>query len=334
MNSRVKATAVTVILITASLGAEKGTKPVSSKAPEKEYAPVLWREPVDIASRDLFYGPGGKAHAPHGTFTFLEEDMNGANPKFDVVDQDGVRWRVKLGPEAKPETAATRLAWAIGYFASEDYFMPVLPVEKMKRLRRGRNLVSPGNVVHDVRLKRHIPGEKKVGSWSWAKNPFTGTREWYGLRALMAVLNNWDLKDDNNSVYQIPEENREAHYAVSDLGASFGPTGMNWMLKGKPTAYVESGFIKGTSPKFVDFVVPSGPGMNYYIDFPSLAHCVSLFWIGRHIPREDARWLGEWLGRLSTKQIDDAFRASGYSADEVEKLSATLRKRIGELRKL
>ena len=56
--------------------------------------------------------------------------MNGSNPKFDVVDEDGVRWRVKMGVEAGPETAASRLVGRAGYFANEDYFMPVLHVQK------------------------------------------------------------------------------------------------------------------------------------------------------------------------------------------------------------
>jgi hypothetical protein len=50
-------------------------------------------------------------------FTFKEEDMTGTNPKFDVIDQDGVGWRVKMGLESRPETAASRLVWAVGYFA-------------------------------------------------------------------------------------------------------------------------------------------------------------------------------------------------------------------------
>jgi hypothetical protein len=89
--------------------------------------------------------------------------MSGTNPKFDVVDQDGVGWRVKMGPESRPETVASRLVWAVGYFANEDYFMPVLHVEKMERLRRGRNLVSPESNVYNARLKRHLKNEKKIG---------------------------------------------------------------------------------------------------------------------------------------------------------------------------
>jgi hypothetical protein len=296
--------------------------------------PVLWREPVDITSRDLFYGPGGKAHEPQGTFTFKEEDMAGTNPKFDVTDQNGVTWRVKLGPEARPETAASRLVWAVGYFANEDYFMPKLHVEAMQHLRRGRNLVSGDNNVIDVRLKRHSKDEKKTGIWSWSKDPFTGTREWYGLRVLMAVMNNWDLKDLNNSVYLTRTEPNEEHYVVTDLGASFGPTGLNWMTKGDPAVYCSSKWMGRVSPEFVDFNVPSGPAFNYYINFPELGKRLSLIWLGKHIPRKDARWMGDLLARLSEKQIQDAFRAAGYSPEEVDELSKTVEHRIGELEKL
>ena len=123
-----------------------------------------------------------------------------------------------MGPEARPETVASRLVWAVGYFANENYFMPLLHVEQMPRLRRGRNLASPGNNVHYVRLKRHLKDEKKIGSWSWSKKPFTGTREWYGLRVWMAVMNHWDLKNVNNSVYQTRGEPAQDRYFVSDLG--------------------------------------------------------------------------------------------------------------------
>src|SRR5579862_9062574 len=82
---------------------------------------ALWRDPTDIASRDLIYGSGGAGHQPRGTFTFIQEDMDGSNPKFDVRDQDGVKWKVKLGAEARPEVAASRLVWAAGYFTNEDY---------------------------------------------------------------------------------------------------------------------------------------------------------------------------------------------------------------------
>jgi hypothetical protein len=229
---------------------------------------------------------------------------------------------------------ASRLVWGVGYFANEDYFMPVLHVQNLPRLHRGKNMVAADGTVHNVRLKRHLKDEKKIGPWSWAKNPFAGTQEWYGLRVLMAVMNNWDLKDNNNSVYLTRSEPPEERYVVSDLGASFGTTGLNWMLKGNPAAYCGSKWIKTISGEFVDFNVPSPPAMNYYIDFPELTLRLKLLWLGRRIPRTDARWMGHQLARLSPEQIRDAFRAGGYSPQEVEQLSSVLEHRIAELAKL
>ncbi len=260
--------------------------------------------------------------------------MAGTNPKFDVTDQDGVTWRVKMGPEARPETAASRLVWAVGYFANEDYFMPVLHVEKMQPLRRGKNLVSPDNTVHNVRLKRHLKDEDKLANWSWKNDPFAGTREWYGLRVLMAVMNNWDLKDINNAIYLTRHEPIEERYAVTDLGASFGTTGLNWTMKGNVGAYCTSKLIRKISPEFVDFNVPSAPALNSYIDVPELGRRLSLVWLGHHIPRKDARWMGDLLARLTPDQIRDVFTASGYSAEEVTELSKALESRIVELEKL
>jgi hypothetical protein len=317
-----------------ALAAGKKNQDTQDKITPGSHPAVLWREPGDIASRNLFYGPGGQSHVPQGTFTFKEEDMAGTSPKFDVTDQDGVTWRVKLGPEARPETVASRLVWAVGYFANEDYFMPTLHVEAMQHLSRGQNLVLPNNNVANVRLKRHLKDEKKIGSWSWAKDPFTDTREWYGLRVLMAVLNNWDLKDINNSVYLTRSEPIEERYVVSDLGDSFGPTGLNLALKGKPAAYCSSKLINKTSPEFVNFNIPAGPPAFYFLNVPEMARRFSLVWLGKHIPRKDARWMGDLLARLSEKQIQDAFRAGGYSPQEVEELTKTVERRISDLEQL
>src|ERR1700730_11785058 len=123
---RVKKDSSAVLLILATIvfslpvaGAVKEKrKPTSEKAPEGQA--VLWREPEDITSRNLFYGPGGKEHEPRGPFTFVKEDLKGTSPKFVVKDEDGMKWKVKLGIEARPETVATRITWAVGYYANED----------------------------------------------------------------------------------------------------------------------------------------------------------------------------------------------------------------------
>ena len=58
------------------------------------------------------------------------------------------------------------------------------------------------------------------------KNSFVGTRELDGLRVLMALMNNWDLKTSNNAIYEAGAE----LYLVSDLGGTFGRTGSNFTL--------------------------------------------------------------------------------------------------------
>src|SRR5437016_5202568 len=110
-----------ILAISTTVAGKKPPKPLEDKG---SGTAVMWRDPADIRARDLFYGPGGKEHQPHGVFTFEKEDLEGTNPKFVVRDADGLKWKVKLGLEARPETVASRIVWAAGYYADEDYFLP------------------------------------------------------------------------------------------------------------------------------------------------------------------------------------------------------------------
>jgi hypothetical protein len=303
---------------------------------------MLWRDPKNIGARNLFYGPGGAEHAPHSTFTFLKEDRKGSNPKFDVEDETGVKWKVKLGSEARPETVASRLIWAVGYFANEDYFVPVLNVREMPfPLHRGPPLIDPDGTSYDTRLKRELNGEKKIGVWHWRDDPFAGTREWNGLRVMMALINNWDLKDENNSVY---EEKRDKDsdelqriYMVTDLGASFGAVNLSRQRqtsKGNLELYQESKFIDRVGPKYVDFEVPHRPSAAVLVNPHEYFSRLRIDWIGKHVPRADARWIGDLLAQLSPNQIRDSFRAAGYSPQVVDGFTTVVESRIAELKKL
>jgi hypothetical protein len=326
---------VTLTLTLPMVAGSKARRTTRDPGPSDGKGPaVLWSDPGSVPKRDLYHGPGGQDHAPKGMFTFLAEDMNGSNPKFDVVDQEGVKWTVKLGEEARPEIAASRIVWSIGYYANEDYLMPVLHVENMPKLSRGANLVSRDGTMHDVRLKRHLKEQKKLGNWMWAANPFVETREWYGLRALMAVINNWDLKDSNNSIYQVGGDHPQQLYIVSDLGSSFGSPGLNWERKGNLKAYEGSKMIRRARPEFIDFHVPDRPKMDTFVNVPELTKRLGLLWLGERIPIEDVRWVGRLLAQLSPEQISDAFRAAGYSAEDVEAFSTVVEQRIAQLGKL
>jgi len=303
---------------------------------------MLWLDPTDISSRNLLLGSGGQDRQPHGPFTFVEEDLEGSNPKFDIRDQSGVKWKVKLGAEARPEVVASRFVWAAGYYTNDDYFVEELRVQDLpSQLHRGQNLVGPDGTVHNARLKRSMKGEEKIGTWQWGSNPFKNTREFNGLRVLMALMNNWDLKDSNNAIYQGKDkkgpESLEQIYMVSDLGATFGKTGFTMShetSRGNLDSYKDSKFISGHSGDVVDFVTPSRPTLVETFNVPVFVKRIDMRWIGRDIPIADAKWMGQLLGRLSPDQIRDAFRAAGYSSQDASEFAAVVQGRIAELNAL
>jgi hypothetical protein len=342
---------VTYLFVIAALASLAATatekKRTKARASDKEITsaanPVLWRSPGDIRSRNLFFGPGGEAHAPHTIFTFVKEDMNGTSPKFEVQDDNGVKWKVKQGAEARPETVASRLVWAVGYSANEDYFMPVLRVKNLSaNLHRGQNLVGPGGTFQNVRLKRYLKDEKKVGDWHWRSNPFDDTRELNGLRVMMALINNWDVKDENNSIYDESTSDtsgrgRHLIYLVSDLGASFGSGGRGWTLarsKGDLKAYSRSRFIGKIRAESVDFNDPAKPPLVFFLNLPEFILKLQMGWVCNHIPRADVGWIGSLLAKLSPEQVRDAFRAAGYSSEEVEGFSEVVEARIAQLNQI
>jgi hypothetical protein len=297
--------------------------------------PVLWRAPNDLESRDLLYGIGGPEHAARrGTFQFIKEDLDGSNPKYLVRDGAGVKWKIKLGLEAKPEVAATRLVWAVGYFTNEDYFLPEVRVRDLPGdLHRGKKLFAPDGTVHNVRFKRE---EKTEGTWKWKRDPFSGEREWNGLRVLMALINNWDVKDDNNSIYEKENKasgNLEEIYMVKDLGASFGTPGIvrGDRAKGNLESYRNSKFITKTTADYVSFATPARPALVALVNPFEYVRRMHLRWVGRRIPRSDVKWIGSILARLSPEQVRQAFRAAGYSEAEVEGFAEIIETRIAAL---
>jgi hypothetical protein len=261
---------------------------------------------------------------------FVEEVKSGTNPKFDVRDSKGVVWRVKLGEEVRPETAATRLVWAVGYFTDEGYWVPQIVVKGLKELSRGQEFVSAGGVVRGARLERKDPGQKKIGDWEWKKNPFVGTRELDGLRVLMALMNNWDLKTSNNAIYDVGLEHR---YLVSDLGGTFGRTGSSFTRsKSDANDYAQSKFIKRVSGKGVDFALDNRPFFITAVYLPYYQDRVEMEDVGKDIPLPHVEWIAYYLNQLSPSQLQAAFRAAGYSPEEVTAFVAATQKRIAELR--
>jgi hypothetical protein len=111
----------------------------------------------------------------------------------------------------------------------------------------------------------------------------------------MALINNWDLKDVNNSIYQRPAS-RIRLYLVKDVGATFGTTGYVLRLKKSrgnlqgfqalrlyPTDYVRRKWI---SPR------PDAPHCGSVVNPPRFIMRMRLRAIGDDIPRADAKVAG------------------------------------------
>lgn len=275
--------------------------------------PILWREPTDITSRNLLIGPGGEAMKPDvSRVTFIKEEKGGYSKKYRVKDAQGRVWVAKLGKEAQSETAAVRLVWAAGYVTEINYLVPSLTIE-------GKGTFE------NVRLEARPENVKRFDEWMWTSNPFAGKRELQGLKVLMALMENWDLKDENNKIIVVQNGGRnELHYIVSDLGTTFGKTGG----QNGPVAFFKK--VKGSRNEPEDYVndkfINGVEGNTVRLDYDGKNGEMM-----RDVTIDDARWIGGWLSRLSDAQIQDAFRAANYTPDQVRMLSDAVRKRIKEL---
>jgi len=290
---------------------------------------VIWQDRGDAAALDLVGGPGGADRQPGTNCRFIKESRNATSPTFDVDDEHGATWTVKLGEEARSETAATRLLWAAGYVVDETYYRPHIRVRGMPRLARGQEFVSDDGIVIGARLERE-PASEVSNHWSWYENPFVGTREFNGLRVMMALVNHWDLKEINNRASD--PVGGGGQYGITDLGATFGRTGNSFgRSKGVLKDYTEATFIENVTTEYVDFRMHSRPFVLSVFNFPNYRFRTRMESVAKRIPIADARWIGDLLGRLSAEQISDGFRASGFSPADVEGYTQVVMQRIAAL---
>jgi hypothetical protein len=268
--------------------------------------PVMWKEPTDLESRNLLLGAGGEEMKPDiSRITFIEQKTGGFSTKYRVKDAKGNEWIAKIGKEAQTDTAANRLVWALGYESEICYLYPHLKIE--------------GKGEYDnVRLEARPADVKRAGNWMWENNPFMNKPEFRGLKILMVMLNNWDMKDDNNEILAMRGDTTgegELRYIISDLGGTFGKTGgFLSRSRNKPSDYVKADFIKKVNGDVIDF--------NYNGKNQKLFEGITL---------ADARWLSDLLKRLSDEQIKDAFRSANYSPEEVDQLTGAFKDRINRL---
>jgi len=312
---------VALVLLVASVAA---TSCAGAKRPALQPAPpvpgaVLWEEPADIATRDLYYGPWGRENAPDpaGTFTLVELKRSGVNPGMTVEDERGREWSVKtsqpggLDSEGPVEVVVSRLLSAVGYRQPPVYHLPSFRLKDDFGIR-----VLPGG-----RFRLKHDDLKEEGLWQWEENPFVGTRPYQGLLVMLTMFNSTDMKNSNNSVYRYQYQKgdvSELWYVVRDIGSALGDTNRLVPRKNNIAAFAKDPFIVGVDNAHVEFAY----------------HGWYRLLVQDRISPAEVEWAGDWLSRLSEGQWRDAFRAGGYPPHEAAQFIAKIKDKIEEGRGL
>ena len=274
---------------------------------------ALWQRPADLAQRDLYLGPWGESHAPdpRAEYTFVRPKRGGVNPGMVVRDPEGREWHVKQAPpgdrgdEGPSEVVLSRVLSAVGYHQPPVYFLPSFTLRDESGTR-----VEPGG-----RFRLHLDSLKARGEWSWQENPFVGMRPYQGLLVILMMFNSTDLKNSNNTLYEVEgSHGPEQRYVVRDLGNALGRTGRIGMKRNNVALFTRTGFITGVEDGFVVF------------DFHGLRQEL----VRDRITPDDVGWAIALLTPIAERQWRDAFRAGGYAPDVADRFIRTLRSRIAE----
>lgn len=315
--ARTKLTLLAVALAVVSAAACAMAKRPALQPSAPVAGAIMWEEPTDLPSRDVFDGPWGREHAPEpgDTFTLVEYKHSGVNLGMTVKDGQDREWSVKLpypgdmDSEAPVEVTVSRLLSAVGYPQPPVYYLPAFRLKD----DLGTRTMAGGR----FRLKDSTLTDE--GSWRWEENPFIGTRPYQGLLVILMMLNSTDLKNSNNTLYQHRDGDLvEQWYTVRDIGAALGDTAFLAPRKNDVAAFERGPFIAGVSNGLVDFAY----------------HGVYRKYVDDRIAPADVEWASELLGRLSEQQWNDAFRAGGYQPEIAARFIARLREKVNDGRTL
>jgi hypothetical protein len=317
MGLRVQTTVGLMMLLAASV--------VSCRTPMVRPTPTaavrmseLWERPADLASRDLYHGRWGAAHAPDPsvTYTFVAPKLTGTNPGMTVRDPQGRKWSVKQrdagrGAEGPAEVTLARVLEAVGYHQPPVYFLHGFKV-------KGGG--GPLRVEGGGRFRLHLRELDSQGDWSWQENPFVGSAPYQGLLAILLMFNSSDLKNSNNTRYRYRPagDDPRTWYVVRDLGMALGNTGKLDPRRSDIAVFERTRFTLGVDDGFVRFAYR---GRHQEL-------------VRRRLTPSDVAWASELLGGLSDAQWRDAFRAGGFSTGESQRYIRVLKNRIREGRAL
>jgi hypothetical protein len=254
---------------------DKGTSPIGTEAQDvntlDEVPDGAWFVNRHGGSKrmsleELVRGPNrGEPPNPQETWTVFRSKSQGITPGFEIRDESGDRYVIKLDPVEVPELAsaaeviATKIFYAIGYHVAENYIVRVHP---------DRFAIEPGTQVEDRfgdkseltpfrfrRSIRRIPrlsdGTMRVTASEYVSGIPIGHRRYYetrsddpndviphedrreqrGLRLFAAWLNHDDTRGQNTIDSWVEENGKHyvRHYLL-DFGSTFGSGSVDMQL--------------------------------------------------------------------------------------------------------
>jgi hypothetical protein len=305
-----------LLVLAASYGCVRTIQNTAHESPDTHSLAELWEEPVDLEKRDLLHGVGGQALAPRATtFSFVARDAGGYSPGFDVRDDSGREWSVKLGIEAQPEVASSRILWAIGFQQPPVYYVSRWTMTGAEAGEHG-----------SARFRPDLPDLQVVGDWSWRANPFVGSQPFRGLIVANIMINNWDWKTSNNKIYAASGLDERRWFVVRDLGASLGKTSYPVLLQWLKLRGLGQG-SRNDLPGFEDQGFIKRVDENGKVTFDYRGIHGDLL---DEVTVADVRWTCALLARLSERQWQDAFAAAGYTPEQGARYTRKLREKIAQ----
>jgi hypothetical protein len=268
---------------------------------------VIWHDPGTVQQLDFRNGIGGEERAPKPPFSFVKEDLSGTSPKISVHDANGRAWVIKFGSEASPDSFATRMVWAVGYWAEPNYFVADGVIAGVHHLSRARREVDGGGNFHNGRFQLRAASPEYLNNinWKWDANPFLGTRELNGLKIMMMLLSNWDDKDSRDAASRgantaIYKDGDRYIFFIDDWGGSMG----NWGKVLKRSKWNCMDYNR-QSQNFVKSMAPGSVDWGYTGQHTHL--------ITDGVRPADVKWLMQYLGKITDEQLHTGLVSSGAS---------------------
>ena len=233
-----------------------------------------------------------------------KKPIGGHSPKFPCHDAAGNRLKVKYGagnPEVYGEVAATRLFWALGFYAERMYSVKILcdncPVDPFVSSSTPRALRTFEPATVQKRLAGEELSETKDEGWTfdeleWVDETAGGAPKAHvdAFKLLAAMVNHGDNTPNQQRILCLeddPDCRRPVLYAT-DLGSTFG--GRDFMTSYRHWSKKKSVW-KDAAKCVADF-----QGSTSFRD-PKISEA------GR-------KFLSDLLERLSEAQIRDLFRGA------------------------